>query len=143
MTNKAPQPSNLFDLRLLEEMNDPEFLRNILRTFLADMPDQINQLQEAAIQKDFDRVRYLSHKLKGVVGIFLAVPLCDQLSKIEEQAHSRMDTATMIQPVITMYNELERGLKIELLARTASHVADRSILIYPTNANDENTGSRR
>jgi HPt (histidine-containing phosphotransfer) domain-containing protein len=76
------EPSILFDLRLLEEMNDPEYLRDILQCVVTDMPDQLCELRDATVQKDFDRICFLSHRLKGTVGILQAIALRDLLSTI-------------------------------------------------------------
>jgi HPt (histidine-containing phosphotransfer) domain-containing protein len=128
--SNAREPSILFDLRLLEEMNDPEYLRDILHCVVTDMPDQLCELRDATVQKDFDRICFLSHRLKGTVGILQAVALRDLLSNIEEQANKRMDTTAITQTAITMYGELEKGLKEELLTRTTSHPPDQISIPY-------------
>ena len=108
-------------------MNDPEYIRDVLQTFVTHMPGQLQELWEATVKKDFAGIYYLSHKLKGSVGMLQSIELHNLLSRIEEQAKKRIDTTAMTQAVITMYDELEMNLKAELVK-------------YP---NDEDTGSRR
>jgi PAS domain S-box-containing protein len=103
----------LYDLSLLEEMDDKEYLRDILVIFLTNTPLQLQEISEACVRKDFEKVYYLSHKLKGSAGMLRSVPLQDLLSKIEEQSKERMDTTEMIKLARNIYDQLEEKLKEE------------------------------
>jgi len=74
----------LFDLSLIEEMEDNEYLKSILSTFLNGTPEELNQLQSAFSADQYDEVYKIAHKLKTSVGLFRANGLFDILTRIEE-----------------------------------------------------------
>jgi HPt (histidine-containing phosphotransfer) domain-containing protein len=109
----------LYNLRLLEEMNDLQYLLDILYMLLTYTPGQLRELMEATARQDFERIHYLSHKLKGSLGVLQCTTLDGLLSQIEKHAKERRDTTAMMQTVIAIYDELKWSLKAELLRRNA------------------------
>jgi PAS domain S-box-containing protein len=104
-----------YDLSLLEEMNDEEYLREILGLFLTNTPRLLKELSEAAADQDFEKVYSLSHKLKGGAGMLRSTGLMDALSAIESQSRERVDTTHLIRSAITVFDELSANLKVEYI----------------------------
>ena len=80
----------LFDLSLIEEMDDNEYLTSVLSTFLTGTPEELGQLQNAFTADQYDEVYKIAHKLKTSVGLFKANGLFTILTKIEESIRSEM-----------------------------------------------------
>jgi len=71
--------------------NDAEFERELLEQFLIQTPDELNKLEQAIEQKDFDRVKKVAHTMKSTVGyIGLTDELYPYLQNLEENAHSEI-----------------------------------------------------
>ncbi len=77
---------DLFDLSMLEEMDDSDYLSEILDIFLNNTPVELKQMQEELVQGRFDEVYKIAHKLKSSTGLLKANNLFDVLVKIEEAA---------------------------------------------------------
>jgi signal transduction histidine kinase/CheY-like chemotaxis protein len=112
----------LYDLSLLQEMDDNEYLLDILQTFLSNTPGQVKEMRTAANIRDFETVYYISHKLKGSVSMFRSATLQDLLQKIEAGSRERKDTTALINSFINIYQHLEQQLvaektKVEALLR--------------------------
>jgi|GEM_PF-5810401 signal transduction histidine kinase/CheY-like chemotaxis protein len=78
----------LFDLSLIEEMDDNEYLTSVLSTFLNGTPEDLNQLQSAFTADHYEDVYKIAHKMKTSVGLFKANGLFGILTRIEESIRS-------------------------------------------------------
>lgn len=58
-------------------------IKNLIRQFLDDLPNQINELKEAVVAKDRDKTRFLAHKIKSSMGNFGADKARQLAQKIE------------------------------------------------------------
>ena len=107
---------SLFDLSILEEMEDDEYMEDILSLFLANTPVDLKALQDAAIKKDLDSVHAMAHKLKSSIGLVQANPLLDLMTKVEELARegNGEGVAALIQPINNCYAEIEDLLQERL-----------------------------
>lgn len=81
--------NDVYDLSLLEEMNDDDYLADILQIFLENTPVELNELKLACVDGKFDEAYKVAHKLKSSAGLLKAENLLVILNKIEEQAKSR------------------------------------------------------
>jgi PAS domain S-box-containing protein len=103
---------NLFDLSLLEEMNDNEYLLEMLTIFLSNTPIELNELNRACLASQFDAVYKMAHKLKGSTGVFQANFLSDVLEKIENTARAgKNDGLPML---VGLANEEYKKIEIPL-----------------------------
>jgi hypothetical protein len=67
--------------------NDPQFEREILKQFLIQTPDELNKLELAIAENDFDRVKQMAHTMKSTVGyIGLTDELQPYLHNLEESS---------------------------------------------------------
>ena len=77
---------NLFDLCLLQEMGDNEYLADILTIFITNTPYELNELQKACTADEYNVVYTMAHKLKSSTGLLKANGLLNVLIKIEAAA---------------------------------------------------------
>ena len=77
---------NLFDLSLLQEMDDTEYLADILSIFITNTPYELNELQKACTADEYNVVYTMAHKLKSSAGLLKANTLLNVLIKIEAAA---------------------------------------------------------
>ena len=111
-----PANENLFDLSLLEEMDDNEYLSEILAIFLNNTPNELNELQRACTSHQFDAVYKIAHKLKSSIGLLKANGLLNILIKIEESARVEKNDghAAMAELANEEYKKIEIPLKAHL-----------------------------
>ena len=80
---------DLFNLSMLEEMDDNVYLSEILSIFLKNTPDEISDLHKACTDQHFDSAYKIAHKLKSSTGLLKADHLLNVLVKIEESAKNK------------------------------------------------------
>ncbi len=107
---------NLFNLSLLQEMDDNEYLADVLGIFLENTPGELNNLEQACMDKQFEAAYKMAHKLKSSAGILQAKELLQVLIKIEETA--KAENAEGILELCKMlkegYKKIEPPLQIHL-----------------------------
>jgi len=77
---------NLIDLTVyaeLKETTGPEFVLELVDTFLEEAPGMLSDLREARVDDDADRFRQAAHSLKSNANIFGAVALAAQARTLE------------------------------------------------------------
>jgi len=85
---------NLGYLRNLSEGSD-SFIREILEMIIAEIPKSAAELHESLLKNDWDRVKFLAHKMKpsfGLVGVKSAEAL---MQRIEKNASDMPDPALL------------------------------------------------
>jgi CheY-like chemotaxis protein/two-component sensor histidine kinase len=97
LVEKAPEVTvkederELFNLSSLEELEDEEYLLEILEMFLSDTPVYMDEMTQAAALQNWDEVHRQAHKIKSGVGLIQSAGLLEMLSSIESSA--KKDTA--------------------------------------------------
>ena len=110
---------NLYDLSMLEEMDDNDYLVEIVSIFLHETPKELNEMRKAYSDNKADRVYKQAHKLKSSTGIIQAKRLSGILTQIEEITKSGKinDTIfTLIENAKLGYKKIETSLQ-KLLKR--------------------------
>jgi PAS domain S-box-containing protein len=107
------ETDELFDLSLLEEMDDPEYLSEILEIFLNTTPVELKELEKSAISDQFETVYKIAHKLKSSTGLLKVNALFDVLVKIEKTAKlkNKNELIVLSAIAITEFNKLKTPLK--------------------------------
>ena len=90
MQTKTTTNENLFDLSLLNEMDDNEYVAEILTTYLDNTPGELKELKKICSDNQFDAIYKMAHKLKGSSGLLYAHGILRILSKIEEFAKAEI-----------------------------------------------------
>ncbi|HEV2479265.1 MAG TPA: ATP-binding protein [Puia sp.] len=103
--------TGLFNLSLLEEIGDKDYVRDTVATLLDALPHQLAEIQKAFVEKNYDRLAYLAHKLKGTMGVFQARMLTEQLDKIEALARERRDPGGLVPVTLNLFRKLDRDLR--------------------------------
>ncbi len=104
----------LYDLSLLEGLDDKESLLDVLNLFLENTPNQINELLALGATDQYDDIYKLAHKLKGTLAMLQASRISEILSRIETDARERT-TTDMLQDKITEVCRLFDLMKTQLL----------------------------
>jgi HPt (histidine-containing phosphotransfer) domain-containing protein len=86
-----PAPSalpaeNLYDLSILQEMDDNDYVIEIITMFLQDTPEELSMLNGAIVAGNFDAVHKKAHKLKSSAGILQAHSLIAAFAELERVA---------------------------------------------------------
>lgn len=110
--SEKPVTENLFDLSLLQEMDDKEYIADILNIFLTNTPIELNELQRLCDRAELDSVYKIAHKLKSSTGLIKANAFLNVLVQIEECAKA-------VQPeklarLVSISNEEYKKLEIPL-----------------------------
>lgn len=112
---KKPDNENLFDLSLLEEMDNNEFVSEILTIFLGNTPKELYELKRACVSNKFDAAYKIAHKIKGSAGLFQANFLLNVLIKIENAGAEKNDElAKLAELAHEEYKKIEIPLKEHL-----------------------------
>ena len=113
---EKPSNNNLFNLSLLEEMDDNEYVSDILDIFLSDTPKELKKLQNACTSSQFDAIHKIAHKLKSNAGLLQAKHLQDALIKIEKAAIAKDadGLAKLYEQINKDYQKIASPLQIHL-----------------------------
>ena len=106
----------LFDLALLEELDDKDSLLDVLSMFFENTPRDVKELEQLYLEKKMEPLSKLAHKIKGVVSILQSVRLTELLKKIELRAKEPggdVELEKDIKEVLTLFTLLETQLHIE------------------------------
>jgi CheY-like chemotaxis protein len=110
---EEPKKEELFDLSLLEEMDDNEYLVDVLSIFLNDTPQELNELEKACTAGNFNGAYNMAHKLKSSTGLLKACGLVNILIKIEAiaKAQNNEGLVTLSKQAIEEFRKIETPLK--------------------------------
>jgi len=108
--------NKLFNLSLVEEMEDTEYLLSILGTFLNKTPADLKEIENEFAAGHFENVYKIAHKLKSSVGLFKASGLFGILTKIEESIKNKINEglAKLIELANKEYRKIETPLQQHL-----------------------------
>ena len=111
-----PNHEELFDLSLLQEMDDNEYTSEILTIFLGDTPKDLNELKRMSISNNYEAVYKMAHKIKGSAGLLQATFFLNVLIKIEETAKAAKndELINLAELAHEEYKKIELPLKVYL-----------------------------
>jgi HPt (histidine-containing phosphotransfer) domain-containing protein len=108
----------MFDLSFLEEMDDKEFLIQVIGLYLEDTPKDLAEMKRALDIADSDIVAGSAHKLKSSTGMLQANKLQTVLAQTEMMARSGPVTPQLVELVNEAHEEfdvLKTALQFHLL----------------------------
>ncbi len=112
LTTRTPVQERLYDLSLLEEMDDIEYTTDILSIFLNETPKELTEMQKAVTAGQIDVVGGKAHKLKSSTGLIQADALLNILKTIELGAKSNSnDIVKLVDCAQKEYKKIEVSLK--------------------------------
>ena len=115
-SQKSVAPAKIYDLSLLEELDDRESLIDVLTLFLDNTPQEVKEMPQLVRQKNWSALFKLAHKIKGAVAILQATRLAQLLGKIEENARNEKNLsmlAEQVEEVGRLFAEMEKQLREE------------------------------
>jgi PAS domain S-box-containing protein len=83
--------NELYDLGYLQEMDDNEYVRDVLQLFLDTTPGLIHEMKTAAMHEQWEEVAQKAHKLKSSVGILQAAKMLEVAARIESLAKEKKE----------------------------------------------------
>ncbi len=104
----------LFNLSVLEEMEDNEYLVEVLSIWLMESPKDIKDIKDALQGNKMDMVCKKAHKLKGSAGVIQAEHLKDLLMHIElkcKNGASIEELENLVALLAKEYSCIESSLK--------------------------------
>ena len=85
----SPDPGTFNRAELLERMmDDEELLQEVVDTFLADVPHQLETIRNAREQRDADTLAGQAHTLKGAAANMAAEPMRAAAERLERAGKS-------------------------------------------------------
>ncbi len=105
--------NNLFDLSLLQEMDDSEYTADIISTYLENTPGELKELKKVCSGNQYDAINKMAHKLKGSSGLLYAHGILDILAKIDECARVQQNEGlvSLAELAHEEYKKIETPLK--------------------------------
>jgi len=107
----------LYDLSVIEMMgdNDTSFINTLLQIFIESIPQDLEELNLAHQQKNWDKVSFMAHKMKSTIDNLsiesLKIIIRDLEGKNLIQTHSEQEIDAQITIVNHNLNKVLEGLK--------------------------------
>lgn len=109
--------ASLYDLSMLEEMEDNDYLAEVLTIFLKETPGELKEMKEGLLAGNTTIICKKAHKLKGSAGIIQAEKLLGLLDEIEILAKKGVANTiltTLINDAQRQYSSIEQALEKHL-----------------------------
>ena len=113
----ASNGDNLYDLSMLEEMEDNEYMVEMLTIYLTETPVELKEIREALTTGKTEIISKKAHKLKNSAGVLQANNLIQMLTEIEAIAKSgkvNEELVTLIAEIHREHKNIENSLKKHL-----------------------------
>jgi HPt (histidine-containing phosphotransfer) domain-containing protein len=126
-TGEAPPASihakttGVFDLSLLGEAGDDEYVRDIVQTFVDGLPAQLAELEAAASLVNPEQLYHIAHRLRGSTGMLQAVALWDRLGRLERLAKEKADGRSLVEELLPLFDLLRSELLNYLTIKKVTH----------------------
>jgi len=104
-----------YDLSMLEEMDDAEYLLEILTILLSENSGDFKEMKQALQQGRTEIICKKAHKLKGSAGVIQAEKLAAMLADIEAMGKKGVintELISLVEKAADEYNSIEKELKI-------------------------------
>ncbi len=110
--------ANLYDLSMLEEMDDNDYLLEILTIFLSEASSDFKEMKQAMEQGWMEVLCKKAHKLKGGTGVIQAESLAALLSEIEvigKKGVINDELKKLVEKATLEYKIIEKSLQIYIV----------------------------
>lgn len=85
--------------------SNPRFTDEMKRLFLAECPEELDELEQAIVKKDFDAIRAIAHKIKStIVFVGLDLMIGKELEEMESHAEKQVNLSR-IKKLFAVVNE--------------------------------------
>ncbi|MEO9031972.1 MAG: PAS domain S-box protein [Ginsengibacter sp.] len=126
MTNENVSNENLFNLSLLDEMEDDEYTTEIVTMFLESTPLELKNLSQACSAGDFEATYKIAHKLKSSTALLQANGLLKIITKLEELSKAGISDGLTVmgKQCFEEYKKIENPLK-DCIKKSVSRLVGR------------------
>jgi len=118
VTEEAAPVANTaqFDLSMLQELDDNEYLSQMIEIFLSMTPAELAEMEKQAEAGELENVYKIAHKLKSSTGLMKANLLLETLMQIEQEAKNKnkANLKNLIADANKAFYDLEHPLRQEL-----------------------------
>jgi CheY-like chemotaxis protein len=116
VTSAVSPQEKPYDLSMLEEMDDNDYIIEIISIFLNETPKELVELQNGAASGRTDVICNKAHKLKSSTGLIQANKLLQILKNIEETAASLNGSQLniLVETACNEYKKIETALQAHL-----------------------------
>ena len=97
---------------LIENYDTLEYLIEVFGDFLALMPEEIEEIKAAQIEKDKDRVVKKIHALSAAIGFVGGIDLSDRMKKFEVNVKTNPDFDITNEESTALVNEINEFIGI-------------------------------
>jgi HPt (histidine-containing phosphotransfer) domain-containing protein len=104
----------LYDLGILYEMDDDEYVVQLLTILLRDSPKDFAEMEAAVLQQRISKVHSNAHKLKSTMGIIQANKLYALLEQIEDASRQGILTKSLtvyVEQALVEYDKISLALQ--------------------------------
>jgi CheY-like chemotaxis protein/HPt (histidine-containing phosphotransfer) domain-containing protein len=90
-------PQVAIDMSMLYEIagDDTEYINTMVSTFLENMPDTINKIEECMLNKDYDSLFRAAHYAKSSLSVIKINDIYNWVQRIEQNAKNRVELNTL------------------------------------------------
>ncbi|MEO6732761.1 MAG: Hpt domain-containing protein [Ferruginibacter sp.] len=109
----------LYDLSMLEEMDDNEYVLEMLNILLVEASADFTEMKKAIQAGKAETVCQMAHKLKTSAGIIQAaklIALLEQIETIGKKGSGDKELALLVENAIHQYHSIEKELKVYMAA---------------------------
>lgn len=86
---------------------DTDFQKEIIQTFLEEMANEIERLQNACNQQDWSTLGSVAHKIKAPINMLCTEPLKTRILFIEKTAKAEQEVAGLPEEVRLLVQDLD------------------------------------
>jgi HPt (histidine-containing phosphotransfer) domain-containing protein len=112
--NETHTAAALYNLTMLEELEDNEYLAEVINIFLEEAPVELKEMKQAATGGNNDMIAKKAHKLKGSAGVIQADKLIESLTSLEFNAKSGAainELQNLVDKTKQIYSNIEYALQ--------------------------------
>jgi PAS domain S-box-containing protein len=102
-----------YDLGLLLQMDDRQYLWDRLNAFVTETPGRIAEMRKAAVEGEYEKVLYLAGRIKRSARVLQAHVMMNLLGQMEYQCRKGEEVIGLVQMVQLVYEGLEPLLQQE------------------------------
>lgn len=105
-----------YDLSYLVELEDDEYLLEVLNLFLDSTPPVLSEIRQSIGTGDWEQVYHLNHRLKSSLGMFQMQAILDLVTQMEQNAKNRTELDRMdslISQALEAYQHTLPSLEME------------------------------
>lgn len=110
------EKSALFDLTMMEELDDNEYLSEMIEIFLTMTAFELTEMEKQLNADEFENIHKNAHKLKSSTGLMKADKLFQALVTIEKAAKikDKKELSALIPTAVSAFHQLENPLRENL-----------------------------